>query len=540
MAEARQDVTVGVKADGNGVDQFKQFLATLKDILATEQKVKQTATETADQRRQAAQAAQQEAAARKRAAEEERRAHKERMVQAGGGPRSGMVAPTPLAGGPSAAGGGMSAMGGAGGVGAIATAIARAVETGMNKASAALEINNQAFSTTAQKRRQMTEEFMPFGESLNRLSDAITGVAAKIERETLRFAVASAQQQVRIQQGAALRPVEAEQRTLIARSQAAERFNMPAPGYIDRSTVGGAQAYQEQQIRLPAQQALAQAQMEASAARDAAGREAGRETGMRADLEAAEREFRRRVQRSEQMRLDENVSGVRKQAERTQAHNDVELAAADVAAKSAALAEQARIAKEAGARAVEAESQARKAGIELQRAELEILKQREQRMASIAQGVGAMGRGGRQAAVRALQRFIKRGPENSTEAEMGLAARIAPEYVRQQQERYGEQFIRSQVRGRLGDRQFENVFSSDFAKNETLSQLRRSQQQVQVSIASQINLDTRATAAALAQQVAPLIQALKDAFDAQFRNAEGRTRENAYRQSNSSQGAARR
>ena len=468
-------------------------------------------------------------------------------------------------------GGAMGAAAAMGGPVGMAVGVIAAAEQGLTKLARAAEVLATANTTLAQKQRMLIDEFVPFGASLNKLSDAIRGITQQIFQRNQEYAINIARTDIQARGNAVLRGVGSEYATAQARAGAIANSPMPVYQSFDRGTVAGMHAYGEQAIMLPAREAARSSGIEAQTARAAANFEANRESQMRARL--AELEGRRGglnddlanqrhrenilAQRNARGDLPRNLGlaltnpflaagGLVATANRSRNETGINAAAAsvqenerEIAAQTAALQEQILKSKEQGVRAAEAESRHRRDLINIQKAELEQLKQKEQRMSAIQQAVGGMSRGQFAASARAVEQVRRRGIGNVSAQTAALAAQAAPEFIGRQREALGGQRLEA-LRGRMGAEAFGEVYGRDFSPGNTLAETRRQVDKVQAEVQVAISLDERTLATEIVKTLEPVFQRLIEVINSQVRGMESDIRAGAVRSSNATNGSAAR
>lgn len=507
--QAKIDLIVSMA--GSSPADAKKLLDTLKDVEKVEKEIAANSEKHAkslEQRKKASQAS----------------------MQKGMGVVGGAMSGGPL--------GAMSAMGG--NAGAI-SGVVNAAEQGLNKLARAAEICATANTTAAQRQRMITEELIPFGSALTKLSDAITGVTEAIFQRNQQFAIKMASIDIRARGDQQQRALGSELgiQNHRLRAQAGPGGRLDQFQTFDRGTVGGMHGVAEQGMMLPARDAARSARVEATAARGMYETERGREGGLReklGELEGNRRELRNNLQHE---RSREEVFGARRnQAGINSAAAAVQENERAIAAQIAAINEQILRTKEAGVKAAEAESRSRRAMIDIQKAELEVLKAREQRMAAIQQAAGGMTRGGFAASSRAVEQVRRRGVGNVSARTAELAGQLAPEFVARQREALGGQRMEA-MRGRMGAENFGQVYGRDFAPGNTLADTRRNMDRVTADVRVAVQLDERAMANEIVRVLDPIFARLVANVEAQLRQSEADIRAGAIRSGNATNGAAR-
>lgn len=444
------------------------------------------------------------------AAEERRQRQKQEAkdAQARYSRRSGFISST-------ARGGVQGALGSIGGKAGVAGAVIEAVGLGMDRVAKSAEILNDSFATGAQTTRALFAEFVPLGDKLIRLGDALDGTTDAIRRQQedrqLRRASDSLSFEYRGKMGAA----NLENIGYQAQYAATQRIGMA--GYIgyDRSTLAGERAAQRQGATIGAQDeatAANRASMAAAAVKQAA--------------DAAVKQANERVKaqeeraRAAQGALTANTNyenrGFRDKAGRDKAAGNVELERGRLAQELASREQVVAAAKEKGLAAIQAEAQARAASVNLAKAELAVLEQQEARMRGMAQSAGAMSQGEFTASANALKMYQDNGGNAPPEIE-AMVARLAPDLVRKNQEnRGGERY--EQLKSLLGEDRFKSAFGDDFGAGNSLKEIMAKVDKVKADIRVDINLDTTTTAKQLADLLKPTLENLKVSFEMALKN----------------------
>jgi hypothetical protein len=489
---------------------------------------------------------------------EVQRAKSERMQRGGAVARAGLsgnaTGALSLAGGPA---------------GMAVSAAVEGAEAGLHKLARAAEIAATANTTAAQRSRMVTEELIPMAGSVYRLSDAIKGVTQEIYKQNQQYTINVAGIEAAARRDSSLRAAGAEhfQQSALAAGHA----GAPAVAYqsIDRGTVRGEHAYQEQERMLPAQTAERSARVNSEAARASAKNEAAKAAAIRARISELEAKRGTLNARLAGERQKENAGGgglgaaistvslpagvayssargtTLSGAPRNQAGINAAAAAVqenekEIAAQTAAYAEQAARAKEQGAAAAQSESQHRRTQLDLQRAELDVLKQREQRMASMQQAAGSMSRGEFAGSARALKLVQERGINNVSARTASRAAQIAPEFLAKERERLGGERMGTLAgAGMLGAEGFGRAFGGDFQPGQTLAETRQKIGKVAAEVQVKIQMDERLLAESIVKSIEPVMRAFRDIFDLEIRRIESEMRAAGVRQSNANNGAAR-
>lgn len=405
---------------------------------------------------------------------------------------------------------------------AAAAAAFAVVNTVLDKVTAAAEILNDSYATGAQKTRALVSEFVPFGDKIIKLGDALDGTADKIKRNEERYAILGAQDSLRYANRSKLEAAYSEQSGLSAKVAANRKYAIADYKTFDRSTLAGERAAERQDATLGAQDEVTRTARDAEAAKAAA-----KEADARARLAD------RRVAITQQ--YAENVEGLLKKTEaienggtRIKATRDevarASLRAEDMLSRENEAREQAIAdAKQKGLAAVQAEAAARAASVNLAKQQLAVLQQQEARMRGLSQAVGAMSLGERMAALNALKAYKDDGSEIPQEIE-GLVAKIAPDLVRKNQERRGEAFIQKDVAGALGAKRFGEVYDGDFTAGNTLKDVMAKVDKAKADIRVQIDLDTQDVAEKLVKLLGPVIEGLIRKLEVELRSAERRVR----------------
>jgi hypothetical protein len=451
----------------------------------------------------------EEAAAQRHRDEE--KAHKEASVRHAR--RAGVISAT-------GRGGAMGAMGAIGGKAGVAGAVIGAIGEAMGRAATAVELLQDSYQTGAQKMRGLISEFVPLGDKVIKLGDALDGTTDQINRQREGRQIASAQSNAEFGFRGRYAAGRLEDVGYKAQAFAAGRIGLAGYDTFDRTTLAGERGAQRQDTTIGAQDDSTRANREAMAARiarqaaaDAVTQADKRVRDQQAKVAAAEGDLRANT------RLENR--GFRDKAGRDRAAGQVELErdrlTRELQAREMAVAQ----AKEKGLAAVQAEAQARAASVGLAKAELAVLEQQESRMRSLAQGVGAMSQGERIAAANALKAYQDGGGEAPPEIE-ALIAKIAPDLVRKNQERRGAGFLENDLSGVLGDGGMKAAFGDDFGKGNTLKEIMAKVDKAKADIRVTIDLDAQAMANQLATLLKPVLENLAASFRVELKNLEGR------------------
>lgn len=393
------------------------------------------------------------------------------------------------------------------GLGAVGRAVgtAGAVMTGMgavmDRVSKAAEIMNDSFSTGAQKTRALVNEFVPFGEKLTRLGDALDGTADRMARAEFGAKIQNAEEGARYAGEARQRTAAAEEFAARSTLAATQRYRLGGLGTFDRSTVLGTHEYNDEQATQPAWDARTRAQREVAAAR------ANSKYAENAMAEA-ERNLRARkagsdaANRRHQGFIDaENRTGFRYKAERAESGSAAQVASVQLANAQKQYEEEITRSRERRLQLAQAESNLRKADVEYSRAQLEVEKNREARQSAISQGIGAQSKGERMSNFNALKLLESRGIENLPPELQEMAARVAPEYVAKQREKFGEQALRNE--GGFSSEQMTKFFGKDFDK--TLAERRENIDKLQADVRMNVQIDEDAFAKAVVEALGPVL-----------------------------------
>ncbi len=158
----------------------------------------------------------------------------------------------------------------AGGLGAgagAAMAIWATATQAMDKAATAMNTLGNSTLTAAQKTDEMVKQFIPGGEALIRFRDALNGVADKMRRIDMDYAVKNLHQEREFVKRGFIQQREAEIAHYRTQAEAYGSITPVAPQHLDRSTARGEQLFQQEQRLLPFKDEAqrAQAMVEATA-----------------------------------------------------------------------------------------------------------------------------------------------------------------------------------------------------------------------------------------------------------------------------------
>lgn len=518
MADATVNVTVN--AGGNAAGQFGAFAKSANAATTAgenffdmmKKKLKEQSEAPA---RQAAAAAekkrQKEAAAKLKADQKEARELEQARtarITRGAGMARGF-----------AGGGALGAIGAAGPVGAAISAGAAVFGSALDKAARTAETLNDSYATGAQKSRALFAEFVPFGDKLVRLGDAIEGVTDAIRRNEEKFTILKAQDDYTYQQRAKIGAASLEQFGYQAGYAATQKIGMAGYDKYDRTTLQGERDAQRQDMTIGARDDKTRADREAFAARATAQRAA--EAAKEADKKVRAQQI---LAEKAQAELTANTRyenrGFRDKVGRDTTGRTVELERSRLSKEIAARETLITTAKEKAVAATQAEAQARAASVNLAKQELAYVQQQEQRMRSMAQSAGAMSQGEFLASANALKSYQDNGGNAPPEIE-ALVAKLAPDLVRKNQEnRGGERY--DQLRGLLGNSGAKAAFGDDFGKGNTLKEVMAKVDAAKADIRVTIDLDAQATAKQLADLLAPVLENLKASFKIEMGNIEKR------------------
>ena len=329
-----------------------------------------------------------------------------------------------------------------------------AVTAGLGKTAQAMEIFGNSSATAAQKSESFAKEFLPGARALIAFRDAVNGVADAIRQTERRFARDSFAQGQRFETLGLTMNAASAVGGARADADALRGLRPTAPGSFDRSTLAGDRAYREDQATLGTRDAVARARALEGAGRVRVGEERGRQTGLESKLEKDRKNLAAAEARSRAETAKENAAkgwwqpnkdgpwawtaGTRNEAGRVQATRDQAKAAVEVSRTEAALREQVLKSQQATEESARRESATRKAILENQKAELANAQARRAAAEGNAQRLGGMHAVERMQGLQAARLIKQHGIANMPRDMIDAARSVAPDYVRKQEENFGE------------------------------------------------------------------------------------------------------
>lgn len=384
-----------------------------------------------------------------------------------------------------------------GAYGAAAAAALYAFDAGLVKGAKALTVKNDATQTAAQKLNALGDELVPFHRSIREFTEAFDGTANKMRETQDKFDVqmatmATQQSRYGPTAGAAFGAAQANNYR-----DAVSAFTPAGYQRFDQSTVQGRIAGQAQSALLPAQDAATAAGRNQSAAQRDTATAWERANDAAKDYNRTVNDLNAATTRLKEIEDRENKTGIRNKAERFEAAQAVVTQLQKQADMEQRLgAERQRYAQAQQAQSAAA-TQAARAHVGVMQAELGVLQQQEQRMSAMRQNLGSMNRGEVAYSSAVLRMIAKRGVDNLPPEMQAQAARLAPEFVRAEQEKLGERRAQ-QFRGSFSSEEYARIFGDAEAGGATLEATRNKIQKVAADMRVVVELDTKRVAEDLA------------------------------------------
>lgn len=406
------------------------------------------------------------------------------------------------------------------GAGAIGVALV-ALNEGAKKTTEAVNTMNNGLLNAGQKAEMVKEQLIPFYGTVKRLDEAVSGVTetmARHGREMEENARRNTLWSQQLSEGRGFYGNNIQPSRAVVTAYAAGVPEMRGANF-DRSTAVGERDYREFGIMTAATDQRRDAEMKRRVAQAAVQNQATLTATTDKRNEAAQRKFLER-------RVDLHVAKVnyeREQSNKNKTAYSAALRDADTAQQQAAIrtaeakaeiARQAELAKQA----VQAEVEYQKANLAVMKAELDIMKQKEDRMASYAKNLGSMGIGDYERSKAMLGVVQEVGVENLPPGLVNEAAKIAPEFIEKQREKLGEK------RAAEVGKQFGGIDDSviqDFRQN-SLKEIREKINKVELNVRLELQMQPAETAKALLAEVEPLLVKLNSAFKLEIKNLEDR------------------
>lgn len=426
-------------------------------------------------------------------------------------------------------GGVMGLLSAAGGKFALLGTIATMTGKAIDGVATSLEILNDSYATGAQQTRALVSEFVPFGDKIIRLGDAMDGTTDAMHRNQEAHEMAAARASYLADMTAKHTSASLEQTGAQARSSAFGKFGLSEFKKFDTSTLGGERGAAMQDTRLGAADESVRAQRELFAAKAEAKAAQERANYLDESVYRKGEIVNRSAQKTADARKAEtsgnrDKSGVQQAALQEQRDRE----ALSRAIKDSE--EATRIAKEKGAAAVQAEASARAAAVNQSKAELAILQQQEQRMVGMARAYGAMSKGERLQSIRALQMVRQRGVDNVPVEIANQAAKIAGDYIGKQREKSGAAGIPNDLKAAgFGDKDLNEIFDrgdgkGDFTKGNSLKDVKDAIVKAKADIRVTVDLDASAMAKQMADLMSPILANFIQAITIEMQNIEGKIR----------------
>jgi hypothetical protein len=385
----------------------------------------------------------------------------------------------------------------------VAAATYTALITATEKAARGMEVLGNSFTTGAMKADALFAAFVPGGKSILDLRNALSGASDDFRKVEFNFQREQMRSQQRYEVVGATNQAEAEVARYGSRTEALGRVKIPVPAAIDRGTFQGDIAFQEQQRRLPLQDAAERAgadvratQTETRASRERLTERLAARGTLQQRLAVADR-YRREVWAQEGINVKDREGpwdwfGKRDKPGIQKATRGVEQVTSEIAANEVEIQREITRQKELGVKAAQAESAVRKANINLAREDLAILQSKESRLTSQAVRLGGMSAYERQTGLEAARLVKQHGIAALPPQVLAQAERFAPEYVRKEKEKFGQ----TTEEGRAGLRE-------GFLEKGDLTAVRAEVAKAQTNVRVAISLDEQA----LAQKIAGIIAA---------------------------------
>lgn len=423
------------------------------------------------------------------------------------GPKGATAAGAPAAGaGAEKAAGAMGKLSGAM---TIVAAVAGIATVGMSKLAETINTLSSSARTDAQKNEEIARSIPLIGRVAGAfidLRDAANDIPDKIRRSKIAMEEGLLWQQGKQAQAMAL---DASRSAVGAYRARAGAFGGIAVGQAplgDRSTYVGELRFQEESQRYPAQEAKKRAEAEALAGRDAVRGEQQRlnELVAKRGMLGRHVEATRGAERAA-MGRESGATGSRQKAERQEAGAAAQLALNNFLLNEQRIVEQNNRLKAAGVTAAEKESAVRKANIAVMQAELSILQQKEQRLTGEAAALGQMNRVERMLAADAALAIKQGGLESVTPEQRELARRVAPGFVRKEEEKLG-----------LSTAEGRRLREAGIHDGGNLDLVRQEIQKVQTQVQIAISLDEQALATKIAEALERAVGVLVKSIRAEF------------------------
>jgi len=434
-----------------------------------------------------------------------------------------------LAGGASRlAGGGITSLVGRGGPAGVAVAAGvMALDAAAQKGADALNVVNNGMLTQAQKESALRDQFIPLHESFRKFREALDGTTEAVARSKRDLDRNLAFGNINQQAMEAARGVEFPVQQASDLSRAYNRAPAPAgQETFDRGTAIGERRAADQATRLAALDAKRQADAEAAGAKATAADQLDKVKAAQGNLTVTQTNRDKALAAWRAQQAAENSGAPVDKAKRAQLYTDA-TTASDQVVKSAerAEAELTRY-KEAGLKAVEAEKRAREASVNVARAELELLSQREQRMSSMAERVGAMHESEFEQAKEAVREIRAGGLTSVTPDRANLAATIAPELVAKERQKLGAERYAGFAAEQKGA---DDSNIEDFNKA-TLKEVRAQVDKIKADVRVQVNLDPQHVAESITAKLSKVMTDFKVALDVKVQALEDLFRLNQTQQ----------
>ena len=404
---------------------------------------------------------------------------------------------------------------GLGGLARMAAPVA-AASTLVNATTTTFNAARNSDMTAAQGVEKMLDGIPVVGAVISHvrgLANALDGTTERVRKATLRLT--EDPQRLAVQTGHRRAITEADLAAQNARHQAQVFASLVAAPVqqFDRRTLSGEIGYHEEQQRIPARDAAMIAQAEAEIAR----RQAQTAAGM---YSAADTEY-------EQQRLGRGRSAVNNYNKTRGRETGYFRNRANVAEASATLinetdreealyqrrVEMLRRSEQAAVGAANAEARARQANIAVMQTELQITQQREQRLVADASRLGGTNFIDRQLGLQAARMVRDQGIGNVTQEVLARARSFAPDWVQQQQMRFGETTPEMQAGRREG-------FLTP--GTQTIDQLRGQAAQQQQEVRDLTIDSQRQLTSEVADIIGRTLEAIKDDLEDKMRRLENR------------------
>jgi hypothetical protein len=425
-------------------------------------------------------------------------------------------------------GGGVAAKAGPAG---MAAAGYMALTGALGQAAKGMEIWGNSSKTNAQKFDALASEFIPGARSIIAFRDAVNGTADALRQQERQFSRDTLAAEHRAQRESVGNSVYAESKSAFndAFALAGRRSGQGTTpvSSADRTTLAGERIYREEESRRPLQDAKIRADALAEAGHDTEAGSLARLKGLEDNRERLQGTLDAAKKRSKEEIAKENAGGAvaaafgagfgpggsviagafapRNQAGKNAASNEVLKAAQGLKANELEIEKEIARTRETGAAAAQRDSAARKAGIALAQNELAILQAQGQAMRNNNQRLGGMTKMERMQGLHAARLIKEHGIGNVAPQIRDAASRFAPDFMRKEEEKFGENT------GEKRAGKAEGFFDAEGKM--TAKENRAAENKIKAEVAVNIALDEDALASKIAETISATFKKLIESIE---------------------------